>query len=248
MGFDFYDYYGSDGFYSEIPDTVISPTFLGGIALVIILAVIIALALSIVKYVFLSIALYNIGKNRGMKHPFFAFIPYLNQYYIGEIADDVTRTMNKKTRYALRIIIFLIAMNASQYLYSLVSSLSEILVYSVGVTVATLIFNCLTVAVILVVMVLYLVHFYKALYVIYREYYFDKAVLYLILSILVPCAYEILLFKIRNKKSGYQLWCEERAAEPRFVRFEEEEAESTVEETFTDIPTDDIDSDQTVIE
>ena len=62
---------------------------------------------SIVQYVFRSLGVYTIAKRRGLKHPWFAWVPVLDHYLLGCISDQyrcVVKGQNKNKRKILLIL------------------------------------------------------------------------------------------------------------------------------------------------
>ena len=180
---DYYNYYNS--FYN--PYSGMLDVAYGILSLLLLSS----LFIFIVLYIFESIALYTIAKNRGIKNAFLSFIPVAEYYILGKVYDDISATMNKKTGYAARMVVMGYAGGIS--VPFLILAIPFVLV-QIGCTVALLIFTLIS------------------LYAVYKEYVPSNAVLFLVLSVIIPVTMPFLLFSIRNKKSGYQLWCEQRAA------------------------------------
>jgi len=61
----------------------------GAIFMIIYFAIIgLSLLMSVAIYVFNSIGLMTIAKNRGITHPWMAWIPFANSYLFGKLSDD----------------------------------------------------------------------------------------------------------------------------------------------------------------
>lgn len=164
------------------------------------------LAIALVFYLFQAIALYKIAKNRGKKNAFLAFIPFANSYYLGSIGDDINATMGKTSTYARKILTFMIAGFASDFVAGISGSVMRmtksvlwlapmVLLYIAGIAFT------ITMA----------VYVYISMYKIYNEYDQKNATLFIVLSVLFNI-HPFLLFAIRNKKSGYQIWQEQQAS------------------------------------
>lgn len=249
--YDFNIPYNYDYNYGASPFFYLDDAVLGGVIIAILLFIMLAFAVSVVCYIFNGIGLYTLAKRRNLNSPFLAFIPVANSYLTGEIADDINRTMNKKSKYAKTILALFIV----SFLLPLVTipfSIVGTLVGSlVGLAVVSNIVSSLTTAVSVVVSVCCSVYLYIAYYKIYKEYAPDKAVLFIVLSILLPVTQPFIVFSLRNKISGYELWCNEQQAREQSastVSFEEQESEHTVEEIFVEQPEIVDDSEQTVID
>lgn len=120
--------------------------------------------------------------------------------------------MNKKTGYAVRMAV-LSAVSLTAAVFACVFfSMSLVMGYTGGMSAP---FIALAISFALVMIGCFVaasVFMFISLYAIYREYAPSNAVLFLVLSVLIIVTMPFLLFSIRNKKSGYQLWCEQRAA------------------------------------
>ncbi|MBQ8605601.1 MAG: hypothetical protein IJ408_02590 [Clostridia bacterium] len=163
--------------------------------------------ISIVTYIFNSLAIYEIARRRGIQYAIFAFIPVCSDLLLGSIADDINKTMNKKTNYAIKLVI----LNAIVSTLSLVVGMFMV-IFSAMQVVGMLILCYLVFFIVQAITICYSVYYYIVLYRIFNEYAPSSAVLFEILSILFGIN-AFLLFAIRNNKSGYQLWREEMERE-----------------------------------
>ena len=208
--------YGSDWGYNGFPYyDDFTPDFGGyadtfkGVFAAVLLAVI---AFAVVSYLLYGFAFYRIGKRRGMEHCYLAFIPIMNVWFIGRVADDINATMNKKTENAKRLAIMGAVTYALSTLLGLCFAVCAVM-YASGalsgyVAIAAFFLFAVSVYGCSVAM---LVMEYIAIYAVYKEYAYNNAVLYLVLSIIFSVAMPFLLFSLRNKKSGYELWREQQA-------------------------------------
>lgn len=201
---DYYNYYNSfyDP-YSDMSDVAY------GILSFLLLA---SLLFFVVLYIFESIALYTIAKNRGIKNAFLSFIPVAEYYILGKVYDDISATMNKKTGYAARMVVLASFALASTVFACVFLGMSVVMGYAGGISVPFLIFAIPFVLAQIGCTVALLVFMYISVYAIYKEYVPSNASLFLVFSVFMSFTMPFLLFSIRNKKSGYQLWCEQRAA------------------------------------
>jgi len=217
-----------------------------------ILAVSVCAIVLLAKHILMAVGLYKIAVRRKVDSAFLAFIPVVNSYILGAVYDDINKTMNKTSKnavklLALNLIMLCVGLLSFPFIffYLFVSTISQpAVILSV---IASLIF-----AMHFVLYVIYYVYFYAAVYGIYKEYAYNNAILYLIISILFMPITSLLLFLICNNESGYELWKKQREQQrysPNEAHFEEEFAETSVEEVFTDdaIPSDD-GMEQTVID
>jgi len=236
-----YEYY-EDFNYGNLP-SVSSDSVIGIAFLVLALVLLFALAICAVIYVFSAIGTYKIAKNRNMNAPYLAFIPVANVYLLGLIADDIERTMGKKTSYAKKLLVLSIITFAISIFMMPISFISGFAtgMGSTALATAMLIPEVLLAVASFVIAIVLAVYEYIVIYKIFKEYSPENATLFLVLSVLFSI-HPFILFAIRNKKSGYEKWLEEqqkmRAAQS-FTQtqptIETEGSEQTENPTETDL-------------
>ncbi len=213
MYFDYYpqyDFAPTPEFFSTGVQDVLSAIIM------ILLSMFFALVVFSAQYIFQSIGLYNIAKNRGMKNPFIAFIPFANIYYFGKIADDIDATMSKKSNYAVKLLSFYIVKSVLSVFavpFVVAAFLLETYIFLAAATLITLLTSVFSVC--------YMIFMYIALYRIYKEYSPDNAVLFEILSVICHVTVCIFIFVIRHNKSGYQIWLENIKGNENFQQEEQ---------------------------
>ena len=245
----YYNYDYGNGFnygntYDGMAESVIS------IFLLVFFISTIPLIISIAKYILMSIGLYKIASRRNLNYSFLAFIPIANSYLLGFIYDDINKTMNRTTKTAMKLLILRIVTSCATLILMPFTILSYYVVGVTGTAVAVTVIASLVGAALFVLSVIYYVYYFIALYGIYKEYAYDKAVLFLVISILFFVLAPLFVFLIRNNKSGYELWQKQREQQQfstTETKFEEEVTESAVEEVFVEVPTED-EQEQTIIE
>ncbi len=241
-------------YYYDTPDMFesVGEATLGGIFIAVVLAALFFLAVSLVCYIIKGISLYTLAKRRGIKNAFFAFIPVLNMYLVGNIADDICATMNRKTKYAQKILILYIISLGISFVTFPISIICALITSFTGTAVILSVIMCLLGAASAVVSIGCDVYVYISLYRIYNEYAPRYSVVFEVLSIIFPVTQPFFLLYIRNKKSGYEIWLEQREAEScaNSVKFEEEDSHTPVEEVFGEQQPVDIDeiTEPTIIE
>lgn len=72
---------------------------LAAVFIVIAVVCMIALAISLVLYIFRSIALYTLAENRRIPNPWLAWIPFANAYLVGALGDDIEGSRGSTTYY-----------------------------------------------------------------------------------------------------------------------------------------------------
>ena len=178
------------------------------LVLLVVYAVIIlaALALSAVVYIAQSISFYTIAKRRGIHNPWLAWIPVGNVWIIGSISDQYQYVKKGQICNFRKWLIGLdLAVAAGAFLMYVPYI---IMVLSAGLDATGLITLALALLVILVAFamsaasIVYTVFLYMAIYDLFESCTQERAVLYLLLSLFVPCASTILLFICRKKDDG----------------------------------------------
>lgn len=222
---DYYgDYYGdffgdSDIFdYFMSPDTYSPKSQMGANMIVLIFcAAFLAFVVAAVFYVFNALALHRIGVRRNMKNTALAFVPVLNIYFLGKVADDIYLTMNRRKNYSGKILCLLIGAFASGF--ALAVTMLTLGIFGVN-SQAVIVLLALLTAVLCACAVAAAVFMYIALYIVYKEYVPEYSVLFETLSI-IYCAHPFCLFAIRNNKSGYEKWLETREVTTRPIQQEQ---------------------------
>lgn len=128
--------------------------------------------LALLCYIFTSLGLYTMAKNKKLDQSWLAWIPFGNSYILGMLINKTVFFLkNRISKAQLVLPIFLV-------------------VAIVGSTLPLIGF---------IISVLYLIYYYAALYQLYKIYSPNHAVLFLILSIVIVLAQPIIIFAIRNR-------------------------------------------------
>ncbi len=127
---------------------------------------------AIIAYIFTALGYYTMAKNKGIDHAWMAWIPIVNNYLMGEIIDDVVAIGDNKIPYAKWVLLF------APFVVAVIAAIPYI-----G----------------LIISVLYSVYVYFSLYRLYKLYNEDKAVLFLVLSIIFAIAIPFFVFALRNR-------------------------------------------------
>lgn len=181
--------------------------------------------LDIAIYVCTALNIYEIAQRRGVKNPWLAWVPVANVWVLGSISDHYQKLAKDKKTNRRKILlgmqigmvlssivllfVCVIVLAASGVAYtallggaelgpdigaSMTSVVSSIVPYVIAMFLGSM--------VLLVCAVVYLIFFYMSDYDLYRSCQPEYAVLYLVLSILVPFARVVILFIIRNRDEG----------------------------------------------
>ena len=165
-------------------------------------------------YVFRGYGVFSIAKNRGIRHPWFAWIPVLNQYLLGCIADQyqyVAKGRVKNRRKVLLILnLVLIAMHIAFYVAYGVLIGGTIRAAMGGLTEYQILDRILRPALtmlgallpILGVALAITIFRYIALYDLYTSCSPDNSILFLVLSIVFRITEPFFIFFNRKKEDG----------------------------------------------
>lgn len=161
--------------------------------------------IALVLYIFKAIAIYKLSKNRGYKKPWIAFIPIVNSYLLGAVADNINMCIQKRTifRYLLLVadgLTFAVSLMTYPMAYKM---MNEGFIYSenpavifdqmpsyMGISALSGLLGLATIIITGFV-----------LYRIYMDYAPQSGVVYLVLSLLFQVTMPFFLFSIRNKPS-----------------------------------------------
>lgn len=168
-----------------------------------ILILLFSLAIGLVFYLLEAVGLYKMGKTVGMSAPWMAFIPVLNVFALGKVAETPVDG-KKPLKYGL-ILVILNIVNSLYSVYLVLDLVNRIVraityfdsmslweTYSLITAGGGYAFSSL-------LSIAYTVFYYIALYKLYRVFARDNAVLYLVLSIFFGIATPIIIFCLRNK-------------------------------------------------
>ena len=142
--------------------------------------VVISLVIGLICYVFHSLGLYTMAKNRNLDNPWLAWIPLANNYLMGELINDDVSISTWHIPYAK---LFLPLMGLA---LSVVMTLLGFIPY-LGAFMGILLSLALS------------FYYYAAQFWLYSIYDRDHRVLYLVLSIIFPFLGPIFVFIIRNR-------------------------------------------------
>ncbi len=160
----------------------------------------VVMAATVASYVFGAIGLRGMLRSVGFGRTWYGFVPVLNAYAIGYIADRYDNG-KKRTHYAKSLLRLNIVSYALSFLFSLLY-IPTLLAFSPSDgTTPTIVLAILAVFYIplIAISVILSVKLYVSMWRIYRIFAPDGAVLYLLLSIFIPLAYSIIFFMLRNQ-------------------------------------------------
>lgn len=182
---------------------------LGVAAFTFVITLVFAAAIGIAFYLLYAFGVYRMAKRLGVPAPGLAFVPIVNVFTLGKIAETPVNG-KKPLPYGALLLIFSIAQNVLAYLsvFRFVGSIIKYSEYYYGgqlydVTEAEILaligeFS-LYIMLIAVLSIVYSIFTYVALYKAYKLFAPDNAALYIVLSILFSIATPIIVFCLRNK-------------------------------------------------
>lgn len=157
-------------------------------------------------YVFNGISLYTMASRRGIRHAWLAWVPIGNSWILGSLSDQYRYLVKGKICHKrvilpalsggvfllIPVMFWIVAVNtalgaAFDSYFSAASMLLGFVFFALAI---------------LAISIAVQVIFYIAFYDVYRSCDPDNAVLFLILTIVVPVCYPILLFCCRKKELG----------------------------------------------
>ncbi|MGL4606073.1 MAG: DUF4190 domain-containing protein [Eubacteriaceae bacterium] len=184
------NYYGNSMYYNHMMSDAFGRGFFP-VFMTIMMAIIIFLLISlVVEYIFSSIGLYTMAKNRNISHPWLAWVPFAKEYLQGELINDDVSIGSWHIPYA-KIFLPLLPI-----VVSVVGGFLGLIPY-IGVVfiwIITLAFSFYS---------------YTALYWLFNIYSPKHRVVFLVLSIIFPFLCGIFIFAIRHNQ-GF----DERHPEP----------------------------------
>ena len=216
--------FAPDGSFSTAPDGTILPSgsslfgFLpaaaGTVLLICALLVGIGLLIGLVMYIFQAIGIMKMHKNLGLKGGWMAFLPLVNYFAFGKVAQQYIKQNGKKS--AKFSVIFLV-FGLLNILFSLLMGFfvgiefsTVVMGMNMELVDAMLVLSLITEVFYFIFMAVYLVFYYIALWRIYAIFSNQSATLLLVLSIVFTFLQPFVIFAIRNREPA----CVETKEEP----------------------------------
>ncbi len=170
----------------------------GGIFLIVIFAFLfVMLAFSFVAYIFSGIGIMKMHEKLGLKGGWLAFVPVLNSYAMGKVAEQYIKENGKKS--AKFSIFLIIGQIISTIFVIFMTTILTLGAAFLPASIYTILNAVLTIAAYGLSFILSIIS-YVALWRIYAIFSNKNATLYLILSIFVSFVQPFLIFAIRNRE------------------------------------------------
>ena len=167
----------------------------------------ITLAISITQYVLHALGLYAVAKRRGIRNSWLSWIPVGMLWILGSVSDQYQYVKKGKIRnrrkvllgLALGSVVFAVIIAVSAVAMAIGGAASAGNEMMVGASLATIILGYVGAIVVAIVVTVFM-------YIAYYDYYVscdpNNAVLYLVLSILIPVTLPFFVFFSRKKDLG----------------------------------------------
>lgn len=204
---------------TTIPESTEIFGVLGGAFIVLLIAfLLVLLAFSLVAYIFSGIGIMKMHEKLGLKNGWMAFVPVLNSYAMGKVAEQYIKENGKKSaKFSIILVI--------GQIISLVFAIFMVVLLGIGAvflptsiyTILDAVLSLLSYGISFIVSIIS----YIALWRIYAIFSNKNATLYLILSIFLSVVQPFLVFAIRNNEP----LCVEIKVEEPVVEEISEEAE-----------------------
>lgn len=204
------------------------------VALVLLVLYLIILGLGIACYVMNAVALQTLGKRRMMQYPWMAWLPFASLYLLGSLVDDYDERNGIKRKWKITLLVLgIVAVGVLVVAYfGLIAWVMTITIFGVEYPTVdpSAVLSGLAVIYIFLIVAMSVAMtqaFCKAIciYKIFESTVPEKAVKYLLLTLLVPMAQSICLMRCRNK--GYS---KEWIHEPTYPAYPSVEQDTSTEE------------------
>ena len=186
----------------EEAEILASEAFLSGILIFLLIFLFFTLIFAVVTVIFQGIGIMKMHEKLGLKNGWMAFVPFLNAYAIGKVAEQYVKADGRKSA---KFSVILVVANSIYILISMVSLFFNIFT-TFAEEMAVSPEAILTVSAISLVFAFfeltfscaYMVVSYVAWWRVFAIFSNKNATLYLILSIFVSVVHPFLVFAIRN--------------------------------------------------
>lgn len=166
----------------------------------------IGMVLSVACYVLEALSLYTIAQRRGIRKPWLAWIPVVNVWIVGSISDQYQYVVNRRIQNRRKVLLGLAIACGVTFLGYTVCLLGvagrALMNEADGLMVAWLLFAMLFVLAAFAIVVTYTVFAFISLYYVYKSCNPDTAVVFLVLSIVIPATMPFFLLADRNLDRG----------------------------------------------
>ena len=164
------------------------------------------MVLSVACYVLEALSLYTIAQRRGIRKPWLAWIPVVNVWIVGSISDQYQYVVNRRIQNRRKVLLGLAIACGVTFLGYTVCLLGvagrALMNEADGLMVAWLLFAMLFVLAAFAIVVTYAVFAFISLYYVYKSCNPDTAVVFLVLSIVIPATMPFFLLADRNLDRG----------------------------------------------
>ncbi len=187
-----------------------------GVVLLILIYMLVSVAFAIAMYVLRSLGVYTIAKRRGINHPWFAWVPVVDSYLLGCIADQFRYVVKGQVKNKRKVLLVMNILLAVTYVvlfcfyFSLIGKLMGAAVSGAGMSEAQMmnllmspVIGILIAALVMMVVAIVVAVFrYMALYDLYTSCSPQNNVLFLVLGIFFSVTEPFFIFFNRKKDDG----------------------------------------------
>lgn len=202
------------------------------------ISTVIGIVLSIMCYIFQAVALYSMAKRQGIKPAGLAWVPIVNFYLLGKIADVIGRAEGRNTHRRVSLLVLHIILSAFSfgllaYLPMVLDFLFQFMLYynyyqpyvgsgsdTFAPVIAPALLTFFSAIIIGALAIIYFVFLMRAVYIILKDRTPKNCALLIVLCIFINYAIGPCLFAVRNKPSM-------AGARLSFLQRQQEEAEAT---------------------
>ena len=205
--------------YEELIENGANPQILDGIFLMMTVYTAVFGIIALALYILRAAGVFKMAGAAGIKRPWTAFIPVVNSYTFGKLAEKYTKRDGRKTGgFAAALITLNIAeiLTGSLLAYFSLEAFSEILenavgVYEMSAEMTVDMFSSLVPVIMLYIIVMavtvaYLVVFYVAQWRVFAVFDYRNATLFTVLSVFFSFLSPIFLFILRNRQPVFDPW------------------------------------------
>lgn len=171
---------------------------IGGVLLIVLFAFLfVMLVFSFVSYIFQGIGVMKMHEKLGLNNGWMAFVPILNSYALGRVAEQYVKEDGKKSaRFSIILLVTQVISLFMVFFMGIALGIFQVLLPISAYTAINAVLSLLSNAVLLVSSVIT----YVALWRVFSIFANKNATLYLILSIFVSVVQPFLVFAIRNNE------------------------------------------------
>lgn len=183
---------------TTLPESTATFGALGGVFLIVIFAFLfVALAFAVISLIFQGIGIMKMHEKLGLKGGWLAFVPILNSYAMGKVAEQYIKENGKKSaKFSIILLICQIVSLFFAFVMGIILGIGSAFLPASIYAIINLVFTLLSYGLSFIASIIA----YIALWRVFAIFSNKNATLYLILSIFISVVQPFLIFAIRNKE------------------------------------------------